>query len=458
MIELPEAFRLVETTAGPLSPRRQRLLDAAGRRLAAAVKADVDSPPWDRAMMDGFAVCDADFTTAAGRVVELDVIVDLAAGDATALLIRRGGCARIMTGAPLPPGAEAIVPIERAVAGTATVHAGGRVQLREPGFHPGQHVARQGAAFRTGTIVLPAGARLDAAAVGLAAEAGATHVLAFPRTRVAILSTGSELVPCDEMPRHAQTRNSNGPMLAAAVALMGAEPIQLGVAPDRPEPLRAAVTQGLAADVLLLSGGVSAGDRDLVPDTLMACGVERVFHKVRLKPGKPVWFGRLRRSSGPTTLVFGLPGNPASSLVCFDLFVRPTLQILADRPRPEWHLPRARATLMAPVKGAAERPVFLPCRLREQAAHDQSHPRALSTRATSGNTPGFLGRQSPHPAAADLFPGLLQAEPLPWTGSSDLLGLAAGSSQADATPGLIALPAGAGSLEAGSEVEVVIRD
>jgi molybdopterin molybdotransferase len=419
MIELSEALRLVEAAAEPLPPRRQRLLEACGKRLAAPVISDVDSPPWDRAMMDGFAVCDADFT-AVGETVELDVLVDLAAGDSTALAIRPGGCARIMTGAPLPPGADAIVPVERAVAGTSHTHAGGRVRLHDSGFRPGQHVARRAAAFAAGSIVLSTGARLEAAAVGLAAEAGATHVLAVPQPRVAILSTGSELVSCDETPGHGQTRNSNGPMLSAAVTLLGAEPIPLGVVPDQPESLRAAIAQGLAADMLLLSGGVSTGDRDLVPEVLAACGVVQVFHKVRLKPGKPVWFGVFRRSGAPATLVFGLPGNPASSLVCFELFARPALQILAGRPRHDWHLPRARAVLVAAVKAAADRPVFLPCRLRSTAA-------------------------------------TMEAEPLPWTGSADLLGLAAGSALAGATPGLIALSAGAGRVEAGAEVEVVIR-
>lgn len=322
--------------------------------------------------------------------------------------------------APLPPGADAVVPIERAVDGTGRAHAGGRVRLAEDRFRPGQHVAPQGAAFRRGAMVLPAGSLLDAAAVGLAAEAGATHVLAEPQVRVALVSTGSELVPCDQVPAHGQTRNSNGPMLAAAVALMHAEPIQLGIAGDRPEAIRAAIAQGLAADVLVLSGGVSAGDLDLVPGILAACGVEQVFHKVRLKPGKPVWFGILQRPAAPPTLVFGLPGNPASSLVCFELFVRPAIQILAGRPPSAWHLPRERAVLVAEVKAAADRPVFLPCRLR-----------------TSG--------------------AVLEAEPLPWTGSSDLVGLAAGAALRGAAPGLIALAAGAGRVEAGREVEVVRR-
>jgi molybdopterin molybdotransferase len=413
MIELAEAIALVEATARPLPPRRTRLLEACGCRLAEPVFADVDSPPWDRAMMDGFAVRDHDVAMAAGGVVELDVVVDLAAGDVTSLEIRPGGCARIMTGAPIPAGTDAVIPVECVLDDSGTAHAGGRVRLRDEKFRPGQHVARRGIAFRAGDAVLPAGSLLGAAEIGLAAEAGATHVVAAGRPRVAILSTGSELVPPEVVPAFGQTRNSNGPMLTAAVRLLGAEPIPLGIAVDRPEAIRAAVAQGLAADVLLLSGGVSAGDLDLVPDIFLRCGVEKIFHKVRHKPGKPVWFGVARREGAASTLVFGLPGNPASSLVCFELFVRPAVMILAGRPQDAWHLPRARALLTAPVKSAADRPVYLPCRL-EGPAH------------------------------------ALVATPLPWTGSSDLRGFVGAS-------GYIALPAGRATHEPGSEVDVVLR-
>lgn len=413
MIEFAAALELVERTAAALPPRRQRLLDAAGGTLAEAVRSDCDSPPWDRAMMDGFAVRSVDMP-GGEATVGLEVLADLTAGDVTQLPLRAGCCMRIMTGAPVPPGADAVVPIESAVAGTARSHAGSVVQLREPGFRAGQHVARRGAAFARGQEVLPVGAVLHPAAIGLAAEAGATHVLATARPRVAILATGNELVPSDAIPAYGQTRNSNGPMLAAAVARCGGEPIPLGVAADRPEPLRAAIAQGLAADLLVLSGGVSAGDLDLVPATLVRCGVREVFHKVRLKPGKPVWFGRLDRGpAAPATLVFGLPGNPASTLVCFELFVRPALAILAGLPRERWHLPRERAVLGAAAKAAADRPVYLPATLR-------AGPRSLV------------------------------AEPLPFSGSSDLVGLAVAD-------GLLALPAGAGRLEAGVEVEVVRR-
>ena len=214
--------------------------------------------------------------------------------------------------------------------------------------------------------------------------------------------------------RSGQTRNSNGPMLVAAVAALGAEPVALGTVIDRAEPLRAAVAQGLAADVLLLSGGVSAGDYDLVPDTFLRCGVERIFHKVRLKPGKPVWFGVFSRpAAGGRCLVFGLPGNPASSLVCFELFVRPALAALLGRPPEQRHLPRVAARLGAAAKGAEDRPVYAPCRV--ERGED----------------------------------GAVTAWPLPWTGSSDLVGLAVAD-------GLMALPAGSRRAEAGTAIEVLL--
>lgn len=413
MIELSDAFSLIEQAATPLPPRRTMLTEAFGRVLAAPIASDVDSPPWDRAMMDGFAVRGEDFADGATETVELDVVVDLAAGDVTGLMIAPGTCARIMTGAPIPAGADSVIPVESAVDGTARVHAGGRVRLRDGRFRVGQHIATRGAAFRRGQEVLAAGMRLGAAEIGLAAEAGVMHVQVPPRVRVAILSTGSELVPPSTVPAFGQTRNSNGPMITAAVHLLGAEPVALGIATDRPEAIRAAVAQGLAADVLVVSGGVSAGDLDLVPEIFRQCGVEKMFHKVRLKPGKPVWFGMLRRERSTPTLVFGLPGNPASSLVCFELFARPAIAILSGKPRDSWHLPRSTARLAESAKAAPDRPVYLPCRLAET---DRG----------------------------------LVATPLPWTGSSDLLGLAGAA-------GLIALPAGGRRYEPGETVEVVLR-
>lgn len=414
MIEFDEALRRIERACLPLRPRRQRLADAAGRRLSEPVVADVDSPPWHRAMMDGFAVCGRDFEIPAGTVVELEVVGDLAAGGVLPVTLTSGRCIRIMTGAPIPDGADAVVPIESAVAGTASARAGSRVRLRDERFRPGQHVGRRGTAFTAGSVVLPTGTPLVPAAIGLAAEAGATHVVAAPRVRVSILSTGSELVDPAAFPAFGQTRNSNGPMLAAAVAALDCEPLAMAAVADRPEPLRAAVSQALSADVVVLSGGVSAGDFDLVPEVLARCGVVEIFHKVRLKPGKPVWFGTLARAEADPTLVFGLPGNPASSFVCFQLFVRPALQALAGVPRHGWHLPRQPAVLAGTVKPAGDRPVFLPGRF-----------------ASPAERPG------------------VRVEPLAWTGSSDMVGLAV----ADV---LIHLPAGSGPMADGHPVEVVL--
>jgi len=411
MIDLSDAISLLEQAISPLPARRQRLLDACGQTLSAPVIADIDSPPWDRAMMDGFALRSDDVHASTGESIELDIVIDLAAGDVTGLSIKPGSCARIMTGAPIPKGADAVIPVEAVIGNPKSKHAGMKVRLQTDGFRSGQHVGKRGSAFHSGQEVLKNGTILQAAGIGLAAESGATHVEAFPRVRVAILSTGSELVEPDTVPEFGQIRNSNGPMMTAAVQLLGAEPIPMGISSDKPEAIRAAVAQGLAADILVLSGGVSAGDLDLVPDIFRLCGIKKVFHKVRLKPGKPVYFGLFQQHTRPSTLVFGLPGNPASSLVCFELFVRPAIQGLSGKPQKEWHFPRSKARLTAPVKAPSGRPVFLPCVICKKSN---------------------------------------EVTPLPWTGSSDLIGLAMGN-------GFIALPANSGCHEVGREVEVVIR-
>jgi molybdopterin molybdotransferase len=188
----------------------------------------------------------------------------------------------------------------------------------------------QGASLRRGEVVLRAGHTLRAIEIGLLAEVGAAQVLCRPHPSVAILSTGDELVPCESKPRPGLIRNSNGAMLEALVQQVGALPVQLGIARDRREELTDHVQRGLQHDVLVVSGGVSAGVLDLVPEILEQLGVQRRFHLVRLKPGKPLWFG-VKEDGAGKRLVFGLPGNPVSSLVCFVLFVRPVLARLAGR-------------------------------------------------------------------------------------------------------------------------------
>jgi molybdopterin molybdotransferase len=319
MLTVEEALALVEERAAPLEPRRVPLGDAAGLVLAEEVVSEVNSPPYDKALMDGYAVRSSD------RQTERQVLEEIAAGAVPRLAVTPGTATRIMTGAPLPEGADAVVPVEQA----EQLHAG-RVRLHQVDPPAGQNVLSLGSAMRSGDVVLYKSVLIRAIEIGILAEIGRAVVSVRPRPRVGVLPTGNEIVPIGEKLAQGQIRNSNGPMLVAAAIRAGGDAIELGIARDDRDELRRWIEQGLAADVLVLSGGVSAGDFDLVPAVLAELGVERVFHKISLRPGKPLWFG-IRDFGDRRVLVFGLPGNPVSSFVCFELFVRPAISSLAGR-------------------------------------------------------------------------------------------------------------------------------
>jgi molybdopterin molybdotransferase len=239
---------------------------------------------------------------------------------------------------------------------------------------------RRGASLRKTDVVLRAGRAIGPAEVGLLAEIGAAHVSVYPRPSVAILATGSELTPHHTRPGPGQIRNSNGPMLRAQVVQAGAQAVLLDIGRDDVDHLRPLIRLGLEEDVLVLSGGVSAGARDLAPRALQQAGVRQVFHQVLLKPGKPLWFG-VADSAGAEKLVFGLPGNPVSTYVCFELFVRRALMQLAGRQPAQLELRQARLERDHVQQG--DRPTY--------------HPSTLRSRE-----------------------GRLVVEPLPWQGSADL--------------------------------------
>ena len=287
-----------------------------GRILAEDVAADRDTPPFHRATRDGYAVRSADVAT---TPVELECLGEARAGKPWPgdLSGRLRACVEIMTGAPLPDGADAVAMVEH------TRAAGSKVEVQRA-VGPGENVVGRGSEARAGCRVLARGRRLGAGEIGLLASVGRTEVKVFRRPTAAILTTGDEVVPADSTPEWFQIRNSNAATLAAQVEATGGVPRNVGIAPDQVDRLRESITAGLQSDLLLLSGGVSAGKYDFVESVLADLGAEFYFHGVAIRPGKPLVFGR---ACGK--FFFGLPGNPVSTYVTFELFARPALEMLA---------------------------------------------------------------------------------------------------------------------------------
>jgi molybdopterin molybdotransferase len=400
MIAVERALALVLSAARPLPAAVADLADLPGRILLEPIRADRDQPAWDKALMDGFAVASGDL----GAGCELAIAQTIAAGaDPGGIApLAPGAAARIMTGAPVPRGADAVVPVEKSRAGARP----DRVVLEGP-VRPGENVAHPGDDVRAGTVLLEAGDFLGPAEIGVLAACGRTRTRAGGRPRVAVLATGDELVPPEAEPGPGRLRNSNGPMLEALARRAGAEVRGLGIARDDEADLRRAIASGLDADVLLLSGGVSMGLYDLVGRALQSAGAEILFERVAIRPGKPFTFARRG-----ATLVFGCPGNPVSSYVIFQVFVRPALRRLASHPAPEWRLRPGR--LLAPIRQRPGREAYLQVR----AAYRD---------------------------------GRLEVDPIPTSGSADFVSCARGNA-------LVLVPADAASIEAGAEVQVILLD
>lgn len=356
MLTVEEALRAIMERCAPLPARVRPLATALGCVLAEDVTADLDLPPFDKALVDGYALRSGDLLGAVGDERRLTIVEEIAAGQTPSRPLAPGEAASIMTGAPLPRGADAVVMVEQAR------RFGDVVIVDDPRVTPGKSRLARGREMRAGEVVLRLGARINAPMSGVLASVGRTEVRVVPPPRVAVVPTGDELVEPDQVPGPGQIRNSNASMLRALVVASGAEVEVHAIAPDDPSRLRRAIERGLAADVLLITGGVSAGNRDLVPETLGRLGVERVFHKIRLKPGKPLWFGiGPSRGAAPGPLVFGLPGNPVSGIVGFLLLVRPALERLAGRD-PAIVQPVV-YPLASPFEHKGDRPTYHPAHL-----------------------------------------------------------------------------------------------
>jgi molybdenum cofactor synthesis domain-containing protein len=396
MISISDATSLVLQHTTALSVESVNLSEALNRVLAEDIIADCDLPPFDRAQMDGYAVRAADVANTPAR---LGVVGESAAGSGWHNEMKTGEAVRIMTGAPVPVGADAVQQVE------LTRESNGEVEILER-VDVGRSIVRRASEIRAGETVLRAGEEIYAAMIATLASFGYAQVKVGRRPRVAIMATGSELVDVDKQPGRDQIRDSNNYTLAAYAKLAGATVEGLPLAVDDTRELKRQMAAAAErSDVLITSGGVSMGVYDFTKAALKELGAQIFFERVSLRPGKPTVFGRLGN-----TLVFGLPGNPVSVAVTFNLFARTALRAMQGAKEPG--LKEETAVLVRDLKGSIERESYLPAVLRTDEQ------------------------------------GALLAEPLKWGGSSDFVSFARATA-------LIDVPAGVNIIDAGSRVKVV---
>jgi len=399
VIVVGEALAILERTIAAGETEEVSVSEGAGRVLAREIVSDVDWPPFDTSAMDGYAVRLSDVPAAGTALAERAGVV--AAGAVPPSPLSPGESVRVMTGAPIPEGTEAIIPVEQAVRESGGVRFGEVPPA-------GAHIRRRGESVAAGTPLLPKGTRLLPAQVALCALSGADPVKVFRRPRITVAVTGDEVVAPSERPGPGQLRDSNGPMLLSLCRARGWPARARGPVRDEPDAVaRLFAEAGNEEDFLITTGGVSAGDLDLLPELARRSRFEILFHRVAVRPGRPIACGRRGK-----TFWFGLPGNPVSASVAFHLFVRYALDRAEGDARPG--ASRVTARLAREARGGGSREVYRDC---------------LVTSEEGGN----------------------RAEPLPSSGSHDL----AAHARANA---LLRIPAGAGSLAAGSPVECLLLD
>jgi molybdopterin molybdotransferase len=403
ILSFEEACRVVQREAAALRPTRTEMVplsEAAGRIAAEDIRADRDLPPFPRSARDGFAIRFADIAQLPAR---LRVVGEVPAGTVPGVTVREGEAAEIMTGAAVPPGADSVVMVER------TRRQQNEVEILNA-VSCGDNVVPSGSEARAEDILLRVRSRLNPAAIAVAASVGKTQIRVFARPRAAIVATGDELVEVGEQPGPVQIRNSNSYSLAAQVSGAGALPVRLPIVRDNSTSLRESFEQALGSDLLLLAGGVSAGKYDLVEPVLAELGAEFFFTGALIQPGRPVVFGRMRRSGGaPPLYFFGLPGNPVSTYVTFHLFVQPIIAALAG--------------------ANAEPLIFLQARLKQEVRSKTGLTRFL---------PALLGGEFDRG----------EVELLPWQGSADVVTTARANC-------LMVVPPDRQSMAAGEMVSVL---
>lgn len=399
MISVAEAIQIVRQQTRGLESEKVRIEDALGRVLAEDIVADSDLPPFDRAQMDGYAVRAEDTKEAP---VRLRIVGESAAGRGWHQQLDEGQAVRIMTGAPVPDGADSVQQIEL----THELKDGTVVELLES-VETGKSIVKRGSEVQSDQTVLTAGATVNAAMIAVLAAFGYATVEVFRKPRVAVLATGTELVAVDQKPGQDQIRDSNNYSIGAYAELAGGIVKRLPLTGDETSLLKRQIAEAAeSCDLIVTSGGVSMGVYDLTKSALKELDAEIFFERVSLRPGKPTVFARLPNG----TLVFGLPGNPASVSVTFNLFARTALLVMQNATEPV--LKRETAMLARAVKGTVDRDSYLPAQL---TVNDDAQ---------------------------------LIAFPLKWGGSSDFVAFAM-------TTALVIVPAGVRSIEAGSFVNVL---
>jgi molybdenum cofactor synthesis domain-containing protein len=399
MIPIADAIKIVLAQTQGLPVETVPLSESTNRILAEDIVADTDLPPFDRAQMDGYALRAADVANPPSR---LRIVGESAAGAGWHREMKPGEAVRIMTGAPVPAGADAVQQVEL----TRELNGGGEVEILER-VEAGRSIVKQAAEIERGETVLRAGEEINAQVIATLASFGYATVNVGRRPRVAVMATGSELVDVDQKPARDQIRDSNNYTIAAYAALSGATVERLPLAGDDTGELKRQIAAGVErCDVLITSGGVSMGAYDFTKAAFKELGAEIFFERVALRPGKPTVFGRVGK-----TLVFGLPGNPVSVAVTFNLFVRAALRAMQGAA--ETSLPELRAVLARDVKGSVDRESFLPAVLRTDEQ------------------------------------GTLLADPLKWGGSSDFVSFARATA-------LINVPAGVKAFDKAITARVLL--